>query len=532
MYNIIKEDIIENIDNIYSKNKNIKDTYKELINFNEFISFMNNIKDKKIVINCDLDFDGFSCAYILHDCFKELEYDFDIHISTRKNGYGLNKHTIDKFRKLGYNVLVTADFGIQQINEVKYAYDIGYENVAVIDHHTIIQDKIPNCDCVMNPKFHDKSYELYTLSAGGVCYKLMKDYYKYIGKEFDANNDLLRMCAMSNIADMVELRDGVWDLVKQGLEILDSTKDKRLKKLIHKSLQYKDKLSELDVSFSIAPVVGSVSRLSEPEKITVPFIKGDIKKYDEMAELNLKRREIQAEALNGAIDYLSNIELGGIIFYIAENIPDGVCGLVASGISKHFSRPAIVMNNRGNYYGGSGRSVGTFNLLEALNQDDFWRSAAGHAMALGVSIDKDKFEMIGKSEKINKYIEEHKHELIVDETFFHVEFEDIPNLHDYISMYAPFGQGNARPKFYTENIEIENYYYNSKANMTLLKLTQVGDKWGVWVDDVVNIQGISFLSHDGICLGDTVDLWYYLEEKHKIMLEQIRKVEFYDEEIY
>lgn len=529
MINIINENIIEEIDSKYSQNKRIKENYDSFISFNKFITVMEKMKSEKVIILCDLDFDGFSCAYILYDCFKDLGYDFDIHIGTRKDGYGLTKVAIDKFKKLGYNCLITADYGIQQKNEFQYAYDIGYKHAVCLDHHTIIPDRIPNCDCVINPKFHNKEYELYTLSAGGVCYKLMKDYYEHIGREFDKSNDLLRMCAMSNVADMVDLRDGVWDFVKRGIAILDKSKDKRIKKLIHKSLQYKNKLSELDVSFSIAPVVGSVSRLSEPEKITVPFIKGDIDKYDEMAELNLQRREIQATALNEAIDYLSKKEMFGIIFYVAEGIPDGVCGLVASGISKYFGRPAVVMNDRGGYYGGSGRSVGNFNLLEALNQDNIWRSAAGHSMALGVSIDKDKFELIEKSESIHNYILEHDQLMSSDENFFHVEFNDIPYLFDYISKYAPFGQGNIRPKFYTENVEIENYYHNEKSNMTLLKLTQIGDKWGVWVDDVLNIQGISFLNHEGLCVGDTVDLWYYIEDSHKIMLEQIRKVEFYEE---
>jgi single-stranded-DNA-specific exonuclease len=466
---------------------------------------------------------------------KELGYNFEISIESRKHGYGLTKNVIDKYADLGYDMLITADFGIQQYKEVEYAYSKGFKKVIVIDHHTIIPELVPKCDCVINPKFNGSDYPYYSLSAGATCYKLFKDYYEFLGLQFDKSKDLLRMAAISNIADMVSLQNGTWELTKQGLQMLHLAKDKLLKVQLEKQLKYKSRLTELDVAFGVAPVIGSVSRVADPVEYTVPFVLGDLSKYEDMLELNKLRKQIQQTAIEKAISEIKNSQLlfgkvKDIIFYVSEDIPDGVCGLVASGLTKEFNKPAVVMNVRGdgNVLGGSGRSVGSFNLLEALNRYPKWLSCAGHSMALGVSINKSNLEDLLNSVALTDYIEEHKHELESKTQYYKINLDEVPFYFDTLQQYAPFGQGNPRPKFYSENVEIERYYKYESTGFTNLKLNQIADSWGCWIDQTIEVQAMVFTPFE-FSLGDVIDIVYYIEDSNKIVIEAIRKVELYED---
>ncbi len=520
MKKIIQEDVFENIYNKYKHILNTKKETNKLVNFDKFCVAMEKLKDKKIIILNDLDFDGFSCSYNLETCFRELGYDFDIHIGTRKNGYGINKKVLDKYIELGYNALVCADFGIQQKQEVEYAYSIGYETIIVIDHHTIIDSMIPDADCVINPKFNGKNYGYYSLSAGGVCYILMRDYYEYLGLDYDLYSDLLRMGAMSCIADMVDLKDSTWQMVRSGLSLMSEPMDKRLKKLLSQALKYKKKLGEQDISFSVAPIVGSVSRLSDPYEITVPFINGKTSKFEEMVALNVSRKELQKKVVAKAIEEISKGEIFDIIIYVAKDIPDGLCGLIASGITQHFRRPALVLNDRGAVYGGSGRSFGGFNLLECLsaNTGSVLKSA-GHSMALGVTIEKDKIDLVLKDPGILSYIELNKEKILVVDEYYEVAFQDIPRINELLSQFTPFGVGNPRPKFVTKYAKLDTYF--KQGELTLIKLSNEIDSWGTFFDEPhVCIKALYFGEQE-LTYDDYYDIYFTIEDDDKIIVEEM-----------
>ncbi|MGL6130448.1 MAG: DHH family phosphoesterase [Fusobacteriaceae bacterium] len=521
MINIIEEDVFDCIENKYSHNLNNFITEEKLFNFEKFCKTMKSMRDSKIIVLNDIDFDGFSCAFILDYCLKELNYDFKIHIGTRDKGYGINKPTLDRYRTEGYDAIICADFGIQQKDEVKYAYDIGYKNIIVIDHHTVIPDLIPEADCVINPKLNNASYGYSSLSAGGVCYVLLKDYYEHISMEYDPNKDLLRMGTMSCIADMVPLVNSTWSMVRSGLEIINAPVDKRLKKLLSQALKYKKELSEQDISFSVAPIVGSVSRLSNPEEVTVPFIDGNIKMFEKMVELNAERKKMQKEIISEAISDIGETE-DDILVLLKKKIPNGICGLIASGLTQHYKRPAIVLNERGSAYSGSGRSVGNFNLLKCLsNSSGSIKSAAGHSMALGVSIHKKNIDNVLKDEGISSYISENSHSIKVIDEYYSLTFQEVPKMYEKLKRFSPFGIGNPRPKFVTKYSKLDTYF--KQGNMTLIKLSNEINCWGEFFEEpIVSIKAMYFGDSE-LNYDDYYDIYFTIDSEEKIIIEKIER---------
>ena len=53
-------------------------------------------------------------------------------------GYGLNRHGVDRLADAGARLIVTVDCGVTALDEVRYAKSKGME-VIVIDHHIVNQ---------------------------------------------------------------------------------------------------------------------------------------------------------------------------------------------------------------------------------------------------------------------------------------------------------------------------------------------------------------------------------------------------------
>ena len=99
---------------------------------------------------------------------------------------------------------------------------------------------------------------------------------------------------------------------------------------------------------------------------------------------------------------------------------------------------------------GSGRSFGDFNLAKALEEcKDVIIGGGGHALACGLKLENDKFEVF--REKINEYYK--SLDLKNQERFFDVkedvkaeDFSEINlDLIDDMQKLEPFGDGNPEP---------------------------------------------------------------------------------------
>ena len=76
--------------------------------------------NEKIMIYGDYDCDGISATSILYLTFKKLNYNVGYYIPSRyKDGYGINENMVDIIFSKGYNLIITVDNGISQIDALK-----------------------------------------------------------------------------------------------------------------------------------------------------------------------------------------------------------------------------------------------------------------------------------------------------------------------------------------------------------------------------------------------------------------------------
>ena len=124
------------------------------------------LEDKKIRVIGDYDIDGVNATYILLEGLERLGADVDSDIPDRiSDGYGLNRHLVERAYEAGVDTLITCDNGIVAADEIAYGKEMGM-TVIVTDHHEVPFDeqdgekryRIPPADAVMDPKQPDCLY--------------------------------------------------------------------------------------------------------------------------------------------------------------------------------------------------------------------------------------------------------------------------------------------------------------------------------------------------------------------------------------
>ena len=139
---------------------------------------------------------------------------------------------------------------------------------------------------------------------------------------------------------------------------------------------------------------------------------------------------------------------------------EGVVGIAASKIAEKYSRPTILISTTGEFGRGSGRSIKSFSLLDALEKcKEYLTKYGGHRYAVGLTIEKglipefrNAFNRVVKNElKEKDLIHELKSDCILS-------FKDIDKkLVSDLKKLEPFGTGNPQPVFVTENIDFVGY---------------------------------------------------------------------------
>ncbi|MDI9355112.1 MAG: DHH family phosphoesterase [Cyanobium sp. MAG06] len=141
---------------------------------------------EKILIYTDYDCDGIPAGTILYDFFKKINYNnFENYIPHRhKEGYGLHKAVIEKYIKNGYTLMITADLGITNVEEVKYSEENGM-NVILTDHHLPLHkveningeerksEILPPAYTILNVQLQREKYINKGLCGCGTAWKLI-----------------------------------------------------------------------------------------------------------------------------------------------------------------------------------------------------------------------------------------------------------------------------------------------------------------------------------------------------------------------
>ncbi len=437
---------------------------------------------QRILVYGDYDVDGTtSVAMMFSVLSKHTETHF--YIPDRyEEGYGLSAKGIDYAKERNVDLLITLDCGIKEVDNIAYARSLGID-VIVCDHHTpgeLIPDAI-----VLDPKQENCRYPYKELCGCGVGWKLLQAVFENMSWEKEELFNLLDLVAIAIGADIVPVTDENRVLAKIGLEKLNSNPRIGIKQLVEVAGR-SFPLSLTSVVFTIAPRINAAGRLQSGSRSVELLLSSDLKTAksisNEIDSYNTERRELDKQMTEEALELIEsdsdfNNRKSTVLF--KEGWSKGVVGIVASRLIERHYRPTIVLTESNGLLTGSARSVGDFNIYEAINEcGHLLQKFGGHHHAAGLTLEsinfeqfKHEFDLIVKN-KIS--LEDQTEEVIIDNE---VSFSDfflsgesvyqIPRIYKMQDQMEPFGPLNQQPVFCIRSVYAQSYRVLKGAHLKI-----------------------------------------------------------------
>ena len=453
------------------------------------------LEDKKIRVIGDYDIDGVNATYILLEGLERLGADVDSDIPDRiSDGYGLNRHLVERAYEAGVDTLITCDNGIAAADEIAYGKEMGM-TVIVTDHHEVPFDeqdgekryRIPPADAVMDPKQPDCLYPFKGLCGAAVAYKLMEALWESMGKDLADLDDLIENVAIATIGDVMDLDDENRIFVKEGLQMLRRTKNPGLKALIECTGIDKNSLNSYHIGFVLGPCINASGRLDTAKRALELLRAGTQKEADILAgdlkALNDSRKDMTEEAVKQAEEQVetTTISKDKVLVVYLPDCHESLAGIVAGRIRENYYKPVFVLTDAEEGVKGSGRSIDGYHMYEELNKcKELLTKFGGHRLAAGLSLPKEnvgKFrEMLNKNCTLTE--EEMKEKVTIDmEMPFGCVTEGLVK---ELELLEPFGKGNTKPVFAARDVTLLGARILGK-NRNVLKL-QVQDVNGCRIE--------------------------------------------------
>ncbi len=426
---------------------------------------------KKLVIVADYDCDGATACAVGLRGLRLLGATVDYIVPNRfEYGYGLTPEIVElTVREKNPDIIVTVDNGIASIDGVAAAKQRGID-VVVTDHH-LPGDALPDARVIVNPNQPQCGFPSKNLAGVGVMFYVLLAVRAEMRKRglFDASTQprldtLLDLVALGTVADVVKLDTNNRILVAQGLKRMRAGRmHPGIAALFRVSGREARNASPFDLGFALGPRLNAAGRLEDMSLGIECLVTDDEGRAWEIAqqlnEINLKRREIEAEMQDTALLHLDDFRPAdaSTIAVFDDGWHQGVIGIVASRLKEKFYRPTITFAPAGDgWIKGSGRSIPGFHLRDALDLvskrvpgliDKF----GGHAMAAGLTIRLEHFDTFTEAfEAVGRaWLSEAQLERVVEtdgpleDDFYSVQFIELLD-------GQVWGQGFAPPVFCDE----------------------------------------------------------------------------------
>lgn len=360
-----------------------------------------------IAIFGDYDVDGATSSALLKLYLEAVGAIVRVYIPDRqKEGYGPNTEALLQLKADGAAVVVTVDCGTAAFSPLEEAANAGLD-VIVVDHHEA-ETKLPQAVAVVNPKRLDETSPHTQMAAVGVAFLVVVALNRKLRQEnwFEdvrAEPDLtqwLDIVALGTVCDVVPLSGVNRALVAQGLKVMAKRNNVGIKALSDVA-GIKELPTAYHLGFVLGPRINAGGRVGQSDLGTRLLSTSDMEEALGLAErldaLNHERRDIEAEVLDQAMQQveakLGGAQPGAFVLVAGEGWHPGVVGIVASRLKDRFNRPAAVVSLDGDTGTASARSVSGADLgaaVIAARQDGLIIKGGGHAMAAGFTVATDK----------------------------------------------------------------------------------------------------------------------------------------------
>lgn len=443
-------------------------------------------ENKKIRIIGDYDVDGIISVFILYTALKKCGANVDYEIPDRiKDGYGINENIVRVAYDDGVDTIITCDNGISAIDQIQYAKDLGL-TVIVTDHHDvpfIEEDGVrtflsSQADAIINPKQIECEYKFKSICGAGVAFKLMEALYEEIGMDKEECYKLIEFVAIATVCDVVDLIDENRIFVKNGLEMLNNSKNIGINAL-KKACGLEDKeITAYHLGFVIGPCLNASGRLDSAKKGLELLLMEDDEEAknlaQEIVDLNDARKNMTKEGVDRAINIIDSTDINNdniLVVYIPD-IHESLAGIVAGRVKEKYNKPTIILTKSEEGVKGSARSIEEYNMFEGLLAcKELLDKFGGHPMAAGLSLQEDKVDelRIALNNKCELTDEDLTRKIMIDSSL-PLEYLNL-HLIEELNVLEPFGKGNSKPVFGVRDAKITKAMLLGKdKNVLKLKL--------------------------------------------------------------
>ena len=428
---------------------------------------------KKIRVIGDYDIDGVNATYILQQGLAGLGADVDTDIPDRiKDGYGLNQMLIDRALEDDVDTIITCDNGIAAMNEIVYGKENGM-TIVVTDHHEVpyLEENgekkylLPPADAVVDPHRADCEYPFKGLCGAAVAYKLVEVLYRVSGKPEQEvehlQERLMENVAIATIGDVMDLVGENRVFVKNGLELLKTTKNEGLHALMQCTGVDTANLNTYHIGFVIGPCINAGGRLDTAKRalelLNASNRREAVTLAADLKELNDSRKEMTEEGVEEAVRQIESSSWKDdqvLVVYLPE-CHESIAGIIAGRIKERYYRPTFVLTKGETGVKGSGRSIEAYDMFAEMSRcRELFTKFGGHKLAAGLSLEEEKVEVFRK--RINELADLTEEDLQMKVSIdMRLPFPYINEelIHE-LKILEPFGKGNGKPLFAESKLRV------------------------------------------------------------------------------
>jgi len=416
--------------------------------------------NERVMIYGDYDVDGTTSVALMYSFLKSRLTNIEYYIPDRyMEGYGISRLSIDYASENKISLVIVLDCGIKAIDKIAYAKELGIDFI-ICDHHNP-DEIIPNAVAVLDPKQPDCPYPFKELSGCGVGFKLIQAFCINQGIPEEVAFELLDLVVVSIASDIVPVIGENRVLAYYGLQKLNSNPSTGLKTII----KYAGLVGEIkinDIVFKIGPRLNASGRIEHGKKSVAILLAEDAKELDDLGleinSYNEIRKTLDRDITQEALEIIEKSQFyKGRVSTVIYNRDwhKGVVGIVASRLTEYYYRPTVVLTESNGLATGSARSVGEFDLYEAIGAcADLLESYGGHMYAAGLSM---KLENVAEfSRRFEQVVRDSITEEQLKQTIeidARISLSDLsPKFLRLLNQFEPYGPHNMMPTFLTENV--------------------------------------------------------------------------------
>ncbi|MBQ7781600.1 MAG: single-stranded-DNA-specific exonuclease RecJ [Lachnospiraceae bacterium] len=454
---------------------------------------------KKMRVIGDYDVDGITASHILTKGLRALSADVDTVIPHRmQDGYGLNDRLIEQAYEDGIRTIVTCDNGIAAAPQIALAAEKKI-TVVVTDHHEVPYTEedgvrteiLPPAAAVVDPKRADCTYPFKNICGAVVAYKLIELLLRRSELEPAEKQGLLdeflQLAAVATVCDVMDLLDENRIIVKEGLKRIHTKPCMGLKALIEVNGIEPGKLSAYHLGFVIGPCLNATGRLDTATRALELLAAHDTRTAvtiaGELKEMNDSRKTMTLMGLEQASKYVEENHMADdkvLVIYLPD-CHESLAGIIAGRIREKYGKPAFVLTKGEEGVKGSGRSIESYHMYEAMTAcKELFTKYGGHKMAAGLSMEEENVPILRR--RLNDECS------LTEEDFIPKIHIDVPmplayadrRLAEELSILEPFGTANPKPLFACKNVSLlSGKKLGAKGNFAKYRVLHEGREYEV-----------------------------------------------------